>query len=270
MRSGIISRVRERRPIVHCITNYVTANDCANILLACGASPIMSDDPREARDIASLAAAVSINLGTLSDRKLEAMLIAGETANRLGKPVILDPVGAGSSKHRSEAARKLLERVRFSVIRGNASEIRVLCGIGGETGGVDAAPGEADAFGARGLARGLAEKTGAVVAASGVTDIVTDGKRVYIIHNGHPMMSAVTGTGCQLSSLTAAFAAAADGDALDAAAAAAAAMGVAGEMAYKRLAPQDGSGSYRTYIIDAVWGMTPETLESEARYDLFS
>ncbi len=268
MKFDLVSRVREHRPIVHCISNYVTSNDCANILLACGASPIMSDEPDEAEDVVSFASAVCLNLGTPNERKFETMKRAGRAANARGIPVILDPVGAGSSRHRTGMARELLDCVRFSVIRGNASEIRALYGIAGATGGVDAAAGEGDAADVKEIAKKLAEKTHAVVSASGVTDIVTDGARVYMIHNGHPMMSAVTGTGCQLSVLTAAFAAVCGNDFLSAAATAAAEMGLAGELAHEMLRKGEGSGTYRARIIDVIYGMTGEVLEKGARYEI--
>lgn len=271
MNTDIVLRVRSARPIIHSITNYVTANDCANILLACGASPIMSDDPDEASDIASLASAVVLNLGTLSDRKLIAMQTAGKAANELCRPVVLDPVGAGSSRHRTSACKTLINSIRFSVIRGNVSEIRALSGELSPSGGVDAAEadlGDHDLESHIVLAKRFAVSTHAVAVLSGQTDIVTDGARVCLVHNGHKMMSTVTGTGCQLSSLIAAYIAAADGDTFEAASAAVAAMGLAGELAAKRLMPEDGSGTYRAYIIDAIYNMTPEALAKGARYEI--
>ena len=270
MFSQPLRRVRETRPIIHSITNYVTANDCANILLAAGASPIMSDDPAEAEDIASLASGLNFNLGTLNDSKLRAMLIAGKRANELRRPVVLDPVGAGSSCHRTEAARRLCRDIRFSVIRCNLSEIKALAGSSSRSGGVDAAASDrmpSDLDGVIELVRTYAARLGTVLTVTGSTDIVTDGERVLLIKNGHPMMSSVTGTGCQLSALTAAFAAASD-DMLIAAAAAAAAMGVCGELAHKRLLPGEGSGTYRTRIIDAVYNLTPEILMEHAKYEI--
>ncbi len=271
MNADIISRVRGARPIIHSITNYVTANDCANILLACGASPIMSDDPSEAEDIASLASAVVLNLGTLSERKLDAMMIAGKKANFLSHPVVLDPVGAGASRSRTEAAQKLLANVKFAVIRGNVSEIRALSGEHSASGGVDAASADLgdDALPSRiALAERFASSTGAVAVLSGKTDIVTDGARTCLLHNGNEMMSRVTGTGCQLTSLVAAFAAVSNGDIFEAACTAAAAMGLSGELAAKRLRHDDGSGTYRAYMIDAVYNMTPDILTKGTRYEI--
>ena len=271
MLGEILTRVRDARPIIHSITNYVTANDCANILLAAGASPIMSDDPAEAEDIASLAAGVCINLGTLSDRKLCAMLAAGRRANALGRPVVLDPVGAGSSRHRTEAARRLMSGIKFAVIRGNLSEIKALARDATASGGVDAAEtdrAESDIDGRCVFVRSLAKKLKTPLSVTGSADIVTDGERVFLIKNGHPMMTAVTGTGCQLSALTTAFIAANPDEPLTAAVAAAAAMGLCGETAHARLSPEDGSGSYRTYIIDAVYNLTPEKLKEGTRFEI--
>ena len=262
--------LRPARPMVHCITNSVTINDCANVLLAAGARPIMADDPEESAEITAACRALVLNLGMLSPRKLEAMVKSGHQANRMGIPVVLDPVGAGASRLRTETALRLLRDVQFSVIRGNLSEIETLARGHGTTYGVDSAdrvtPGNLDACCA--LVRAFARRTGAVVALSGAVDLVSDGERVYCIRNGHPMMGLVTGTGCQLSCLAGAFAAANPDRPLEAAAAAVCAMGLCGEIAHDRLGPLDGSGSYRTYLMDAVCRLTPEQLEKGARYEL--
>lgn len=268
----IFARVRERRPLVHCITNYVSANDCANILLACGASPVMADAPQEAAEITARCAALCLNLGTLSTARAEAMLHSGQTANRLGLPVVLDPVGAGASSFRTETALHLLREVRVTVIRGNPSELHSLA-LGIEnTGGVDAEAcdrvTEANLTEAVRFAKNFARKTGAVVAMTGAIDIVTDGEAAYCIHNGHPLMSAVTGAGCQLSALTAAFLGANPSAPLPAAASAVCALGLAGETAYPRLSPLDGNASYQNFIIDAIFRLTPEALEQGAKYEL--
>jgi hydroxyethylthiazole kinase len=206
---NLFANVRAKSPLVHNITNYVTVNDCANIVLACGASPIMADDAAEVEDITSLCAGLNLNIGTLNSRTIPSMLLAGHTANRLGRPVVLDPVGAGASHLRTETALRLLREVKFTVIRGNISEIRTLAAGSGTTKGVDA--DAADKVTDETLdktvafAKAFAARTGAVVAVTGAIDIVADGERAFCIRNGHPMMSAVTGTGCQLSALTAAF-----------------------------------------------------------------
>ena len=272
MFQSIFANVRARSPLVHNITNYVTVNDCANMVLACGASPIMADDAAEVEDITSLCAGLNLNIGTLNSRTIPSMLLAGHTAHRLGRPVVLDPVGAGASHLRTETALRLLREVKPTVIRGNISEMRTLAVGSGTTKGVDADVAdkvtEENLDAAVDFAKKFAAETGAVVAITGAIDIVADGEKAYCIRNGHPMMSSITGTGCQLSALTAAFVTANPGHALDAAAAAVCAMGLAGEIAHKRLTALDGNSSYRNYIIDAIYNMTPEQLEKGANYEV--
>ena len=269
---AIFEAVRSTSPLIHNITNYVTVNDCANILIACGAAPIMADDREEAAQITAICAGLNINIGTLNSRTIQSMLLAGKHANALGHPVVLDPVGAGASDLRTETALQLLEQVRFAVIRGNISEIKTLALGSGTTKGVDADLAdrvtEENLDAAVAFAKDFAQKIGAVVAITGAIDIVADGSRAYCIRNGHPMMSAVTGTGCQLSALTAAFVTANPGRILEAAAAAVCAMGYAGELAHKRCTALDGNASYRNYIIDAVYNMTPEMLQDGANYEV--
>lgn len=272
MFAEILKEVKRQGPVIHNITNYVTVNDCANILLACGASPIMADDIGEVEEITTICAGLNINIGTLNARTIPAMLAAGKKANELGHPVVLDPVGAGASRLRTDTARKLLEQVKFTVIRGNISEIKALALGGGTTRGVDANVAdrvtEANLDEAVRFVMAFAAETGAVAAVTGAIDIVADGERAYCITNGHPMMSAVTGTGCQMSALTAAFVTANRERPLDAAAAAVCAMGLCGEKAYARMGERDGNSSYRNYIIDAVFRLTPEELEAGARYEI--
>ena len=269
---NLFANVRAKSPLVHNITNYVTVNDCANIVLACGASPIMADDAAEVEDITSLCGGLNINIGTLNQRSIEAMHRAGKKAAALGHPILLDPVGAGASALRTNTALSLMHELPLTVIRGNISEIRTLAAGSGTTKGVDA--DAADKVTDETLdktvafAKAFAARTGAVVAVTGAIDIVADGERAFCIRNGHPMMSAVTGTGCQLSALTAAFCAANPDKPLEAAAAAVCAMGLAGEAAYSRLSRLDGNATYRNYIIDAIFNMTPEQLEEGARYEM--
>ena len=262
------ANVRTKSPLIHNITNYVTVNDCANMVLACGASPIMADDAAEVEDITTICGGLNINIGTLNSRTIESMLKAGKKANALGHPVVLDPVGAGASALRTETAYRLLDEVRFTVIRGNISEVKTLASGAGTTKGVDADVAdrvtEENLDGAVAFAKAFAAKTGAVVAITGAIDIVADGAKAYCIRNGHPMMSAITGTGCQLSALTAAFITANPSQPLEAAAAAVCAMGLAGEIAHARLTPLDGNATYRNYIIDAIYNMTPAQLEEGA------
>ena len=267
MLGEMIRQNRSRRPLIHCITNYVTANDCANMLLACGGSAIMADDPEEVEEVTAMCGGLVLNMGTPNPRKLEAMLRAGAEANKLGHPVILDPVGVGSSAMRREAGHRLLERIRFAAIRANATEIATLVRGTAAHRGVDADMEESamDAVGEN--ARRLSLKTGAVVVVTGDTDIVTDGKMLYRVHNGHSMMKTVTGAGCQLSSLLGAYVTANPEKPLQAALAAVCAMGLCGEIAHARLSPLDGNASYRNYIIDAIYNLTPDALEKGAKYE---
>ena len=268
----MLDNVRQRRPMVHNITNYVTVNDCANILLACGGSPIMTDDIDEVEEITSICGGLNINIGTLSQRTVPAMIAAGKKANELGHPVVLDPVGAGASTLRTKTAVRLMNEVRFSVIRGNISEIKALASGIGSTKGVDADVNDAvteDSLAeAVGFAKAFAEKSGAVIAITGAIDIVADAKKAYCIFNGHPMMSCITGTGCQLSALTAAFVTANPEALLDAAAAAICTMGVCGELAHERLTAVDGIYTYRNYIMDAIYTVDGDTLERRAKYKI--
>ncbi len=266
MAGELLKRVAAEKPRVHCISNYVTINDCANILLACGALPVMADDPRETAEVTAISSALVINMGTLHDYTVPGMLRAGEEANRRGIPVVLDPVGAGMSAFRRETAEKLLKRIRFSVIRGNISEIKALCLNCGNRGGVDAAPEDVCRENreeeALRYARQLSGGTGAVIAVSGAKDVLVSPEgQALKISNGHPSMAGITGTGCMLSVLMGAFAAVST-DLLSAAAAADGLMGLAGERAYRRMEQSGtGTGSMRVYLLDEVSRMTPECLE---------
>lgn len=272
MLNNMLENVQNQVPLIHNITNYVTVNDCANILLACGASPIMSDDIDEVEEITSICGGLNINIGTLNQRTIPAMLAAGKKANELGHPVVLDPVGAGASALRTDTALKLLEEIRFSVIRGNISEIKTLALGSGSTKGVDADVAdkvtEANLDQVVSFAKSFAKRTGAVIAITGAVDIVTDEDTAYCIYNGDAAMSKITGSGCQLSAMTAAYITANPDNTLSAAAAAVCAMGLCGEIAMKRMTAADGNSSYRNYIIDAVYNLTPDELERGARYEV--
>lgn len=268
----IFENVHRKSPLIHNITNYVTVNDCANMLLACSSSPIMADDPDDAVEITAICSGLNINIGTLNQRTISAMLAAGKRACELGHPIVLDPVGAGASRLRTDTAFRLLEAVKFTVIRGNISEIKTLASGGGTTKGVDADVSdrvtEENLDEAVAFVKEFARCTGAVAAVTGAIDIVADSRQAFCIRNGHPMMSAVTGTGCQLSALTAAFVAANPDTPLEAAAAAVCAMGLCGEIAHQRLSKLDGNSSYRNYIIDAMYHLTPAELEEGAKYEV--
>ena len=267
-----LENVRIKSPLIHNITNCVTINDCANILLACGGSPIMADASSEAEEITSICDGLNINMGKLGENIISAMLLAGKRSNEMGHPVLLDPVGVGASRVRTETAYKLLDEIKFTVIRGNISEIKTLFVGKGTTKGVDA--DEADTVTDETLddtvnfAKEFAKKTGAIIVITGGIDIVADQNQAYIIRNGHPMMSQVTGTGCMLSAMTTAYVAANPDDVLGAVAASVCAMGVCGEIAHSRLTSQDGNASYRNYIIDAIYNLDAKQLKEGAKYDM--
>ena len=257
MFEGYVQALRERRPLVHNITNYVTVNDCANATLAIGASPIMADDIAEVEDIVSICDALVLNIGTLNQRTVESMILAGKRANELSKPVILDPVGNGASVLRTRTTNRILEEVYVSVIRGNMSEIRMAYEGLGSTRGVDTSDEDllcGDA--AKGLAMNLAKRCQAVVAITGPTDYIADANVCYAVSNGHPSMSRITGAGCMCTSVTGAFCAAL-GASVDTVVCAVAAMGIAGEIAYTK---SEGTGGFRSALIDALSRMNDNTL----------
>lgn len=259
----LLELIREKKPLVHHITNYVTVNDCANITLAVGASPIMADAIEEAGDIAAIASAVVLNMGTLNSRTVPSMIEAGKSANRNGVPVVFDPVGAGASGLRNDTATRILAEVQIAVLRGNISEIRYISGLAANTKGVDAS--ERDTGGDAGeIALALSRRLGCVTAITGAVDTVSDGKRVVYIENGHPALSGITGTGCMCSSLAGSFCGAAPETPFEAAVAALLCMGIAGEIAYEK-AGQAGNGSFRMALIDAACRMDAGTLNGRAR-----
>lgn len=272
MLGSCLEAVRQRAPLIHCITNYVTANDVANLLLACGARPIMADDPEEAAEITAGCQGLTLNLGTPSRRAISSMHTAGGAAARLGHPVVLDPVGVGGSSLRREAARSLLQAVPFAAVRGNSSEIRALLEQAPAFSGVDASP--ADRLDQDHLAQGVAfvkeaaRRLGTVAAVTGEIDLVSDGHRCFVLRGGRPEMSKVTGTGCQLSALVCAFLAANPERPLEAAAAAVAAMDAAGELAWARMEPGDGNAAYRGKILDAVYHLDGDTLDRRTDYEI--
>ena len=267
-----MKNLRESTPLIHNITNYVTVNDVANILLACGASPIMSDESEDVYDITSICGGLNINIGTLNERSIKAMFVAGHRANELGHVVLLDPVGAGASRLRTETALKLTTEIHFDVIRGNISEIKTLALGSGTTKGVD--PDVADAVTEENLDKMIrfseefAKKMDCIIAITGAIDLVADSANCYVIRNGRPEMGRITGTGCQLSGMMTAFLAANKNDKLEAAAAAVSAMGLAGEIGFAHMQAGDGNSTYRNRIIDAIYNMDGNTLDKGARYEL--
>lgn len=271
MDGTVVEAVRETAPLIHCITNYVTANDVANLLLAIGARPVMADDPAEAAEITLAAQGLCLNLGTLHSASVPAMYAAGAAAASRGIPLVLDPVGAGSSTFRTQTARELTRALRPAVLRCNPTELAALAGREGGGAGVDTAPAdritEANLGDSARRIAAQARELNTVVAVTGAVDLVTDGHTCYAVRNGRPEMGRVTGTGCQLSALLTAFLAVQPSKPLEAALQAVCAMGLAGELAWGRMAPGDGNAAYRGRIIDAIYHLSGQALEKGARYE---
>ena len=272
MLGAYVENVRKNTPLVHNITNYVTVNDVANILLACGGSPIMSDEPEDVEDITSICGGLNINIGTLNQNSIKAMFLAGKKAQELGHVLLLDPVGAGASDLRTNTAINLMKELSFDVIRGNISEIKTLALGSGTTKGVDAdvadAVTEENLDEAVAFVKAFAKEAGCIVAVTGAIDLISDGNACYVVRNGRPEMGKITGTGCQLSALMTAFLVANKEDKLPAAAAAVCAMGLAGEIGFRHMKPEDGNSTYRNRIIDAIYHMDQETLDQGANYEV--
>lgn len=272
MLGTMLENVRKNVPLVHNITNYVTVNDCANVLLACGGSPIMSDDIDDVRDITAICTALNINIGTLNKHTIPSMLEAGKISNSLNHPVLLDPVGAGASRLRTETAKRLIDEIDFTVIRGNISEIKALALGGGTTKGVDAdvadSVTEETIDSVISFAREFSKSTGAVIVITGATDLVVSPEKAYVIKNGNPMMSKITGTGCMLSAMMSAYIGANPDNIPEACAAAVCAMGLCGERAFDRLGERDGNSTYRNMLIDEIYNLDAQTLRKGAKYEM--
>ena len=262
-----IDKVRVQKPLIHHITNYVTVNDCANIVLAIGASPIMADDLDEVEDITSISSALVLNIGTLNKRTIQSMIRAGKKANMLGIPVIFDPVGAGASRLRNETTERIMEEVKITVLRGNMSEVRFVAGLKATTKGVDASEVDKNMtlVSAAEIGKKVAKDSNCIVAVTGATDIVTDGKRAAFINNGTEHLSNVTGTGCMCTSLVGSFCGACEtGDLFSACVGGICAMGICGELAYES-AGNCGYGGFHMAIIDAASKLTSETMVRRAK-----
>ena len=253
-----LNKLRENAPLVHNITNYVVMNSTANALLSIGASPVMAHASEEMEEMVSIASALVLNIGTLSEKWLEAMHLAGKAAKRKGKPVILDPVGAGATSLRTNATKSIIETIKPQVIRGNASEILAIAQAAMTTKGVDST---ASADEAVEVAQTLAKKTGSVISISGKTDYITDGKTIHKVTNGHKLMGNITGTGCAATALTGAFASVND-DYLVAATEAMLAMGIAGEMASEEA---DAPGTFQIKFLDALYKLNEDEIKKRMR-----
>jgi hydroxyethylthiazole kinase len=251
--------LRERKPLIHQITNYVVMNETANATLALGALPVMAHAKEEVEEMASVAGALVLNIGTLSAHWIEAMLLAAKAANRVGAPVVLDPVGAGATKFRTETAKRILGETEIAIVRGNAAEVATLAGREAEIRGVESL-GAAES-GAE-LAQAAAKGLGVVAAVTGPVDHVSDGTRVIAIANGHELLGTVSGTGCMATAVTGSFVAVAKDRPLEAAAEALVAFGVAGENAAK---DATGPGTFHAGLYDALYNLDPDTIDGRAK-----
>jgi hydroxyethylthiazole kinase len=254
-----LRRLRETKPLVHQITNYVVMNETANATLALGALPVMAHAREEVEEMAAIAGALVLNIGTLSPHWVDAMLLAGRVANERGTPVVLDPVGAGATSYRTETAKRILDEIDVTVLRGNAGEVATLVGVDAEVRGVESIATGGDPAD---LARQAAQQLGLVASVTGAVDHVSDGETVISIANGHPLMATITGTGCMSSALTGCFLAVNRDDPLAAAAEALVAFGVAGEDA---AVGARGPGSFHVALYDELAALDPATLDARAR-----
>jgi hydroxyethylthiazole kinase len=256
-----LKKLREKKPLIHNITNYVVMNNTANALLACGASPVMAHAHEEVAEMVSFAGALVLNIGTLTPYWIDSMLKAGKRANELNVPIVLDPVGSGATTLRTESAKRLMNELTIRVVRGNASEVLSLAREGSRTKGVDAMHAVDEAADA---AKGLARELNTTLAITGPADLITDGNRTYRVSNGHELMGYVTGTGCTATVITGAFLAV-DTDAVQATTTALAYYGLAGEQAAARA---KAPGGFQTALIDALFTIDETQLEQGARISL--
>ncbi len=254
----LLTRIRDKHPLIHHITNFVVMNDTANATLGVGALPVMAHAQDEVADMVEAAGALVLNPGTLTREWVEAMLIAGRRANELGVPVIYDPVGVGATRLRTEIGQLFLHELRLAVIRGNSGEIGALAGAGGAVKGVESVEGVQDPVR---VTQDLARKHETVVAITGKRDIVSDGARVLGVDNGHALLKTITGSGCMATTMIAAFCAVGQ-DYLVATAAALAYYGLAAQQAAQHA---EGPGSFRTALLDALYQLTPAEVEAGAQ-----
>lgn len=250
--------VREKSPLIHNITNYVVMNNTANALLSVGASPVMAHAIDEVADMASIASALVINIGTLDAEWVKSMLLAGKTALAKGTPIVFDPVGAGATPYRTTVCKQIIEECKPTIIRGNASEIMALCDTNIQTKGVDSTSTSDSALDS---AKILAKQTKAIVVVSGETDYITDGKNIEMVYNGNPLMAKVTGMGCTATAIVAAFAAI-NSNTIQAATHGMAIMGIAGEIAARK---SSGNGSMQANFLDELFNLNREIIEQHIK-----
>lgn len=265
MQSQFLTKIRQQNPLIHNITNIVAANLSANGLLALGASPLMSAAMEEMEEVPALSNALVINIGTLIGKDPDAVVLAGKTANRVGIPVVLDPVGVGATSYRRNTVERLLKEVKFALVRGNAGELATIAQVNWQAKGVDAGQGSADLAQ---IAATVAQKYGCVAAISGATDYISDGKRHAQLNNGTPMFPKITASGCLLSAVCGAFLAIADAEHyFDAVVEACTAYAIAGELAAKNLQPHQ-LGQFNIGLLDQLAAITPQQIEQAAKISL--
>jgi hydroxyethylthiazole kinase len=260
----LLEVVKQQHPLIHHLTNYVTARDCANVVLALGGSPVMADDLSEVAEMVSMASALVINLGTLTNRTIPSMFLAGKKANAEKIPVILDPVGAGATSLRTRTAIQYLETVQVQVLRGNFSELKSLLGLKASIRGVESQDETGDRME---IVQLLANRFHCLVAMTGAIDFVTDGTRVAKIANGHSWLTRITGAGCMTSSLIGCFCGVTS-EVYQAACAGLLVMGLAGEKAYRTVESyQQGIGSFQIRLMDYIDQMTPQMLLEDSKLE---
>lgn len=255
--------LRQQVPLIHQITNYVTVNDCANITLAIGASPVMAQDINESAEMVSHAKALVLNIGTLSSTTVESMIGAGKMAKQLSIPIVFDPVGVGATKYRTEVARRIMHEVKPDIIRCNMSELKVLCHVETAVKGVDSAADDTDGMV---LAKQLAAEIDGIVAVTGKVDMIASNDLCCTIENGHAFLTRVTGTGCMTTALVASYCAV--GDKFIGAVAGIMSMGIAGEIAAELLEDEEGIGTFKVHLMDAVFNLNGETIKRYAKIQM--
>jgi len=260
MIENILEKIRREKPLVHHITNWVTIYDCANITRAFGALPVMAHAKEESKDMAKIASSLVLNIGTLTPSLIDSMIVAGRGANEKGIPILLDAVGVGATKFRDDKALELLDKIKIDIIKGNASEIARLAGEPVKTKGVEATEIKTNLID---IAKKLANRRKATVVITGKEDIVTNGKRVYLVRNGHKMMGNIVGTGCMASSVIGSFAGV-EKDYTLASVAALSCFGMAGELAAIK---SNGPGSYKERFYDEVFNLSPKTIKEMNKVD---
>ena len=244
----LLEKIKEQKPLIHHITNWVTIYDCANITRSIGALPVMAHAKEEAADMAKISSALVLNIGTLTVELIESMKLAGKAANEKGIPIVLDAVGVGATKLRDDKAIELLNEIKIDVIKGNASEIAKLAGMEVQTKGVESTKVDVDLIE---VAKKLANERKATVVITGAEDIVTNGTEVYLCNNGHHMMGSIVGTGCMATSVIGAFCAVEE-DYAKAAASALVCFGIAGELASRN---SIGPGKYKQSFYDEIYNL---------------